>query len=362
MLDTNVLLIPYTVGTKSITEIKNTLKKLVDDSRLFIPGQVVREFAKNRPNKLSELYQQLSDHKSKVKKIDTPNYPLFESLTEYKNALSLQTDINELISKYNKEIRKVQEYIRNLNWDDQVSLMYNDLFSEKSVCELEKDNDAIKKEFEQRCNHNTPPGIRDKTKPDSGMGDYLIWKTILKIGEEKQKDLIFVTGDEKNDWYHQSMSQALYPRYELVDEYSRISQGFAFRMLNFSNFLALYGVTNEVVDEVQASEFKNQGSKYLDELPDFISDDGQIKLYLLYSFDKFKNNKNTYYFNDAEIHYKDWIEVGEGVTLETFHGIMEDFIPVFNTHEVLAFIGYMLSKNIVDVEWRNERPIITRIA
>lgn len=258
VLDTNVLLVPYTVGSKGLEEIRKTFNKLTMESRLFIPGQVVREFAKNRPNKLTEIYQQLSDYKSKISKINTPKYPLFELLEEYKNALDIQTQANELINKYQKEISKVLEYIKELNWDDHVSSMYRELFKDKLIVELDEEDKVYTDEFQIRSRNNIPPGFKDKSKTDGGIGDFLIWKTILELGSMNKKDLIFVTGDEKSDWYHQSMNTALFPRYELVDEYSRKSDGATFRMLNFSALLSLFGVAEEVVEEVHTIEHEKK--------------------------------------------------------------------------------------------------------
>ena len=42
-----------------------------------------------------------------------------------------------------------------------------------------------------------PPGYKDGRKEDEGIGDFLIWKSLLKFGEEKKLDLAFVTGEEK---------------------------------------------------------------------------------------------------------------------------------------------------------------------
>ena len=39
VLDTNVLLLPYTVGSKGLDEIKKNYTKLISESRLYIPGQ-----------------------------------------------------------------------------------------------------------------------------------------------------------------------------------------------------------------------------------------------------------------------------------------------------------------------------------
>lgn len=254
VLDTNVLLLPYTIGSKSLGEIKDTYKQLIEDNKLAIPGQVVREFAKNRPNKLSEIYQQVSNYKSKINKIDTPKYPLLENQSAYCSAIEYQYKINELFAKYTKELDNILKYIKNLNWDDHVSLMYAELLKGEHVIELKYEQEELVKEFEERSKNNIPPGFRDKGKSDGGIGDFLIWKTILQLGNEKNCDLIFVSADEKNDWYHQSMNQPLYPRYELVQEYRRISKGATFRILNLSSLLELYGATKEAVHEIKSIE------------------------------------------------------------------------------------------------------------
>jgi hypothetical protein len=59
VLDTNVLLVPYTISKESLAQIRKTYETLISESRLIIPVQVSREFVKNRPNKLIELYQDL---------------------------------------------------------------------------------------------------------------------------------------------------------------------------------------------------------------------------------------------------------------------------------------------------------------
>ena len=42
VLDTNVLLIPYTINPKSLDDIKRTYARLIGEERLFVPAQVAR--------------------------------------------------------------------------------------------------------------------------------------------------------------------------------------------------------------------------------------------------------------------------------------------------------------------------------
>jgi hypothetical protein len=102
--------------------------------------------------------------------------------------------------------------------------------------------------------HNIPPGYKDSGKEDRGIGDFLIWLTILEAGKTRKKSLLFVSGEEKSDWFHKSEGRTLYPRYELVDEYRRSSEGQSFHMVSFSQFLNMYGASESTVEEVREEE------------------------------------------------------------------------------------------------------------
>lgn len=254
VLDTNVLLLPYTVGSKELNEIMKNYSKLISENRLFIPGQVVREFLKNRPTKLMELYQQISTKKSEIKKLDMPKYPLLESVTSYKELLNKQEEINKLIKDFQKESNSILKYIGSLTWNDNVSNLYRELFGSEVIKDLELDEDKFLEELDYRYYNNMPPGFRDKSKADKGVGDLIIWKTILNLGEVFEKDMIFVTGDEKNDWYHRSMDTPLYARYELIYEYMTASKGKTIQLTNLSGLLDLFGADSSIVKEIQTVE------------------------------------------------------------------------------------------------------------
>src|SRR5687768_6238343 len=85
-LDTNVLLLPYNTGRESLKRIGEIYKKLVETKQLIVPGQVAREFAKNRANKLAELFQQIN-RKSDAPNLQKGHYPLLESLDIYQEVI-----------------------------------------------------------------------------------------------------------------------------------------------------------------------------------------------------------------------------------------------------------------------------------
>jgi hypothetical protein len=147
------------------------------------------------------------------------------------------------------------------NWDDPVSTLYSRLFTTDCIIDPPFDKDAVQKELELRYRHNIPPGYKDASKDDGGVGDYLIWKTILEIGTVTNRSVILVSGDEKLDWRHKIEKQALYARYELVDEFRRHSSGQSFYLIQFSQLLDLYGASEEIVREVRQTEIKESAAK-----------------------------------------------------------------------------------------------------
>lgn len=252
VLDTSVLLLPYNTGKEGLSQIKKTYEKLIAETRLVIPAQVAREFAKNRANKLIDLYQSLN--KKKEKRFKEGTYPLLEGLDEYQEIIEIENTIEKQLREYKNKIDKVLEHIQNWTWNDPVSLMYSELFDEQIILNVDIENEEIKKDLERRQEYEIPPGYEDASKPDSGVGDLLIWYSILDVGKKYKKSVIFVSGDKKADWWHKKGSDALYPRYELVDEFRRYSEGQSFHIVELSQLLQLYGASETVIKEIKDEE------------------------------------------------------------------------------------------------------------
>jgi hypothetical protein len=262
-VDTNVLLVPYTTGKASLEQIRRTYKSLSDKHRLRVPGQVAREFAENRAEKLKALYQQLCRKRNLG--LVRSEYPLLENLTPYSKLVEHESDIEKALEKYRDCIGELLDVVAHWQWDDPVSKIYRELFSDGVVVDVEEDRGVILEDLAYRQVHKIPPGYKDANKDDEGIGDLLIWKTILKIGEAEKCHLIFVSGDEKSDWRYKSEGQALYPRFELVDEYRRKSGGKSFLMIGFADLLKQFGASPEVVAEVQQEESTPSFAQLLNE-------------------------------------------------------------------------------------------------
>lgn len=251
VVDTNSLLVPYTTGKASLEQINTIYRLLVDGNRLVVPGQAAREFAEHRVTKLKELYQQISRKKSSL---SLGNYPLLEGLEPYQKAIEIEDKLNDKIREYNKCINEILDDISQWYWNDPVSVMYSSLFAQGVVYDIEIDETQLRQRIEKDCEYKLPPGYKDARKPDDGAGDVIIWLTILELGKIHKKSVIFVSLDQKPDWWSQSEGRPLYPRFELVEEFSRVSDGQSFNILKFSSFLDLYGASKEVIEEVRKEE------------------------------------------------------------------------------------------------------------
>lgn len=264
VIDTNALLLPYLIGPNSFAQIRMTYKRLADQKRLVVPGQVAREFAKNRTNKIVELYQQIVRRKVNLQK---GPYPLLEEIPAYLESVELESELEKLLEKYKNALDKVLETIESWEWNDPVSTTYQEIFGTDGVFDPKFNEEEVAKEYRYRYENKIPPGYKDAAKEDAGIGDFLIWKTILELGKVQQKSVVLVSGEQKSDWRIKSEGKSLYPRYELVDEFKRHSGGQSIHIIQFSDFLELYGASDTTVKEVRDKESEILISGPLTQIP-----------------------------------------------------------------------------------------------
>lgn len=261
-LDTNVLLLPYSTGKNSLADIAKIYSNLISDQRLVVPARVMQEFLKNSPDKLKEIFQKLSRQKN----INVPveSYPLLENIEQYADLLIARNELIEKLKVFQKRLGDLVGVIQDWHHDDPVRRVYSKIFGADQIVALEAGaTGRLGNESTFRYENKIPPGYKDASKDDSGIGDLAIWKTILQVARNKKKHGIFVCGEEKADWWHRSENQPLMVRHELIDEYRRESDGKTFRLLGMSDFLALFGAQDSVVEEVkeeQKSLVANWGS------------------------------------------------------------------------------------------------------
>lgn len=160
---------------------------------------------------------------------------------------------------------KLSEDLMNWKWDDPVSKMYEEIFTNDIIVEVKKSDEDLKKEHEFRNEHYIPPGYKksDQNKPDNGIGDLIIWQTVLEIGKEKNSNIIFVTNEGHGDWFYRLQNTAILPKYELLDEFRRFTDEKSICIINFSKFLVIQHAQDATVEEI--SELNILEAKYFTE-------------------------------------------------------------------------------------------------
>ncbi|MBJ8085268.1 DUF4935 domain-containing protein [Bacillus cereus] len=263
VIDTNVLLMGYQWKNITFESVLNVLKKLSSEERLRIPAHVIKEFAKNRPKKITEMSSGIHNVISNIPKAINNGKPLNEAIPALAILEDYHSDIIALEEKYNNCIQELnkarKEYVKGLGKLQQSLGEYidHDLILESYKEIIEKSyfapdglmgEEQLKLEWDKRSKSNIPPGYMDKTKDSNQYGDLIVWDHICQISG----DVIFVTADLKGDWVHSNDKQVMGARRELVEEfYSRDqAKGYTFKILSPLQFITLFS-GEEVKQEIQ---------------------------------------------------------------------------------------------------------------
>ncbi|QDU82659.1 hypothetical protein Pla110_44200 [Polystyrenella longa] len=263
VLDANVLLDTHLFGKKSINKIREIFSNLKKENRIFIPAMVAREYARHRQDRLIKVYDQIYNEISglpgidDVKSVPNLNVPMLEHMKEYAELLKSREKCKELRNNYSKEVEnfksiliKIRDQLVNWDWKDQVSDLFANTFDRENIIDCEEPGKAIQADLDWRIRHSIPPGFKDKGKIDDGVGDLIIWKTILQIGEIEKKNIVFVSNDVKLDWTIKAQDASLGAREELTYEfYSRCHCHF--QMVNYESFLEIRGAEDEVIGQAK---------------------------------------------------------------------------------------------------------------
>ncbi len=227
ILDASTLLNLYRYSSPTSGEFIGVLRSLRD--RLWIPYQVGLEFQRNR---LDVIDQQIQAYDVVLNTISSAQKSIEQELNRYKKHSTLNAD--ELLADYEAATNRIVQKISESK-DSHVSSAPTALRADPvwiAVTELLDgrvgqafDNEELSRIYEEgdrRYSAKTPPGYRDASKevPDR-YGDLVLWKEVLrKVGTEPTT-AIFVTDDNKEDWWRIVRGQTLGPRIELIEEFYR---------------------------------------------------------------------------------------------------------------------------------------------
>lgn len=258
VFDTNVLLNLYRYSAKTRDALLDAFDSLKD--RVWIPYQVAYEYMNKRCEVIYETVYRYDQFKKEIESFATKAIntlrltPKDEEITELNKYLFKWLDSNKennlLVLKTDED--EILEKILSI-FDGRVG----DVVDED---ELKKIKEEGKKRFEA-C---IPPGYKDNTKKkesddNNAYGDLIIWKQIIKYSKDNNKSVIYITHDQKEDWWNIVKGKTIGPRFELRREFYKETNQ-KFHMYTMSSFIEAYNRTNEkakIIDESAVEEVRD---------------------------------------------------------------------------------------------------------
>lgn len=275
VLDTNCLLVLYKNSSDSLSEITNVYKNLINSSegdkipKIMLPGHVIREFMVNREEMIQNIYEEVKKMQD-TDKFHVPNIPILEEMPEFKQYKENIEKGKEIAKIAKKNAIELQDQIKKWGTNDIIWKAYQEIFSKNVIYELDLSPGKRKDLFNDmkyRYEHKIPPGYEDGGKDKNSEGDFIIWKTILEFGKKYQKNIIFITQDSKKDWYLKSNKDVIFPKFELIEEFYRVTNGKFFTIINFREFLEKSNVKTEIIKEMKLhTENKNLFNEPLEDI------------------------------------------------------------------------------------------------
>jgi PIN like domain len=234
--------------------------RLSSKLRLFIPIHVVREFIDSKHRNQSQLTDKLKERVRRFRDAETGLVAeTFGILSEKPGKEFLET-----VKKAKADLGFIRE---KLEKGSDVALLFADRCNQiadhfqGTVYDPEfasADKIEITQDHAMRLDHKRGPGFEDSDKSDRGVGDLIIWKTALALGQRHKKHMCFVSNDQKADWFYQYDKGPFSPRAELLYEYAAVSDLKTVHFMKTSDFAKAFGAGVEAVEEIKRIEERNE--------------------------------------------------------------------------------------------------------
>jgi hypothetical protein len=228
VLDTNVLLNLYNFQGSSLDDFIRVFEALGD--RLFIPYQVLDEFWRNRRVVLSENQGRHREQENVQKGFDD----IESAFRRWHQRVVDRTrePPKEVLRELGEARAHVLDYMSQMNAEAAVTLPDTPTQQDRVLGKLERILDgkvgpapdatlqsSLRAEGLSRVASRTPPGYMDGEKnPERAIGDFLVWRQTMDAAKARALPVLFVTQDQKEDWWADRGSPAMRARPELVSE------------------------------------------------------------------------------------------------------------------------------------------------
>lgn len=241
VLDANALFDAYRLNPGGRDEFLGVLRLL--GNRLWVPHQVAYEFLENRTSVINEC---LDEMRALTQALRETLEPVQEAINKFASRRRLSPAQHEALhgvlgrARVDFDARVAACYELDVQVearpdDDPVFTALNDIISDKIGAPLDDQNTA-EQEAQRRITEKIPPGYCDAKKDGNAAGDYLLWAQTLREAKHRQRPVLLVTNDQKEDWARIKAGRRLGPRPELVSEMLQ-EAGQAFHLVTVQGLL-----------------------------------------------------------------------------------------------------------------------------
>lgn len=256
VFDTNVFLNLYRYSQKTRDILLGAMEQLKE--RIWMPNHVAYEFMENRIEVIFETIDR------------------YAKLHEETNSfVKLCSDMLR-VKKDDSELVELQKYIETwIDTNKRKNLLVTDVIDDPILDKILElfdgkvgegfDEEEIKEIFAEgidRYEKKIPPGYKDAIKKSGVMdnnayGDLIVWKEILRFSENEKKNIIYVTHDQKEDWWNIKRGKTVGPRIELRKEFMEKTHN-KFHMYTMNNFISRFEgnkglkIDQSIMDELQS--------------------------------------------------------------------------------------------------------------
>jgi hypothetical protein len=231
-IDTNVLLNLYRYNPQTRVDLFSILRAL--EHRLWIPHQVISEFWENRESVIADHDGVAAESQKKVEDLQRRTE---EEVRSWARRTALPSDrqdhllalLDEAFNHVRNEMAALAAAAKaELHHDTNVDPVVQDLTAlaagKVGPPLTAREFADASSEGERRIAEQIPPGYMDAKKPGGrGIGDYLLWHQLLREATARKVDVLLVTADVKEDWWHRSKGETRGPRRELVREMANVA-------------------------------------------------------------------------------------------------------------------------------------------
>lgn len=288
VFDTNVLLGLYRYPETVAEELLSTIESRAD--RVWLPHHVALEFYRNRLQVIANQKKKIKQTKDVIKDSLTKLIKEIANLDLDKRHSYIEPNIliNVLRETQANSMRIIDDHSSkqiDINDEDNILVRLENIFESRvgPAFKNQTEIDQIQNEAISRFSRNQPPGFEDQNKEtesshvvfnslyyEKKYGDFIIWKQILRRASESGRAIIFVTDDQKNDWWWKVNSggpKTLGPRRELIEEFPSVGEPPHFWMYTSEGFLKHaneyfdQGVSNEAISTISSIQGNDRESE-----------------------------------------------------------------------------------------------------